>query len=305
MIDIFNKENGVTLRELELFYALCEIPHISQLAREIGMSQSAISLAIKSLEKKLGEPLFDRIGKQIVLNARGRFFYRQTYPHFLALKEAQRHFQEQQFSGTLQIASSKTIGDYITPQIVYDFRSLHPGVEIERRTRNSEQIIHDILEGSIDLGFIETECSEPKIIKEHLRMDSLVVVTSDPKIAASPCYVDQLFHKKWLIREKGSGTRALFLQRLGALAKELEIFMEYSEFGEIKSLLLHNPETITSISRIAVADELARGQLHEVPLINLSFERAFYLVYHRETYRSRLFEAFTEFAKRSVKGEEG
>jgi len=76
----------VTLKELELFYHLCDNPHVSQLAQKIDMSQSAISLAIKSLEKKLDEPLFDRIGKKLILNDRGRRFKEKTYHHFLALK---------------------------------------------------------------------------------------------------------------------------------------------------------------------------------------------------------------------------
>ena len=84
----------MTLKELELFYYLCDNPHISQLAKKISMSQSAISLAVKSLEKKLSEPLFDRVGKKLILNERGRIFKEKTYRHFLALQEAENFFKK-------------------------------------------------------------------------------------------------------------------------------------------------------------------------------------------------------------------
>ena len=69
----------MTLKEIELFYLLSENPHVSQLSKNIALSQSAISLAIKSLEAKLEEQLFDRIGKKLVLNERGRLFKEKTY----------------------------------------------------------------------------------------------------------------------------------------------------------------------------------------------------------------------------------
>lgn len=53
----------MTFQELKLFYHLCEDAHLSNLAQKLGITQSAISLAIKSLEQKIGEQLFDRIGK--------------------------------------------------------------------------------------------------------------------------------------------------------------------------------------------------------------------------------------------------
>ncbi len=68
----------MTFKELELFFTLCENPNVSEVAKEKGLSQSAVSLAIKSLEEDLGEKLFDRIGKKLILNERGRIFKEKT-----------------------------------------------------------------------------------------------------------------------------------------------------------------------------------------------------------------------------------
>ena len=254
----------MTLKELELFYHLADNPHISQLAKQLSMSQSAISLAIKSLEKKLSEPLFDRVGKKLVLNERGRLFKEKTYNHFLALKDAENFFKEDKLSGVLQITSSKTIGDFIMPQIIFDFLSQYRNAKICKDIKNSTDIVKSILEGSIDMGFIEFECSESNIIKEIVGKDHLIVVSSDRNLSGKEFYLDQLFSKKRLLREEGSGTREVFLKGLGELAKDINIFMEFSEFEEIKTLLSRNSDAITCISKFSVKKELERGDLFEV-----------------------------------------
>ncbi len=289
----------MTLKELDLFYALTENPHVSQLAKERNISQSAVSLAIRSLEKKLSEPLFDRIGKKLILNERGRFFKERTYEHFLVLKEAQHCFTDHKLAGRLYIASSKSIGEFIMPQILYDFHSEHTDVTLSHNIRNSADILKALMEGTIDIGFVETVCKEADLIKHTLGTDQLIVVSSDPDLANKTYYIDQLFTRKWLLREEGSGTREVFLNRLGTLAKSLPVFMHFHEFEEVKTLLRNNKEAITCISRYAVQKALKNKELYEVTLHNMTFERNFYMVYHKNKYQSKLFDTFTDFAKKA------
>ncbi len=285
----------MTLKELELFYHLAQNPHISDLAKKIGMSQSAISLAIKSLEQKLSEPLFDRIGKKLVLNERGRLFREQTYRHFLALKDAQEIFYKNKLSGNLKIASSRTIGAFLMPQIIFDFLAQYPEISIEKKIENSQGVVKKVLDGEVDIGFIESVIQTPHLIQEKIGQDTLIVVSADKNLANKTFYIDQLFSKKWILREEGSGTREIFLNKLGALAKSLNIYMEFMEFVEAKELLRKNSEAITCISRFSVKQELERGELFEVKIKNLTFERDLFMVYHKNKYQTRLFEEFKSF----------
>ena len=276
---------------------MAENPHISQLSKKIDISQSAISLAIKSLEKKLTEPLFDRIGKKLILNERGRLFKEETYKHYLALKDAQNIFTTNKLSGILKVASSRTLGAFIMPQIVFDFLSKNSNIKIEKEISNSSKIVKNVLAGDIDIGFIETSINEINLIKEKIGKDTLIIVSGDKNLANKEFYIDQLFSKKWLLREEGSGTREVFLKRLGNLAKEINIYMEFSGFVEIKGLLSKNFDAITCISRFSVEKELQRGELFEVKLKNISFERELFVVYHKNKYQSKLFKIFKEFSK--------
>jgi len=287
----------VSFKELELFYYLCEVPHISQLSKKISMSQSAISLALKSLETSLGEPLFDRIGKKLILNERGRIFKERTYKHFSSLVDAEHIFKTDKVAGKLSIGSSKTIGSFVTPQIVYDFLQTYSDSSIDKIIDDSFSIITKVLHGEIDIGFIEMSCSEPEIIKEPLVQDELIIVTSNKALSQDSYYIDQLYQYKWLMRAKGSGIRKLFFETFGPIYKDMNIVMEFSELDEAKILLQNNPDMISCLSRFAISVELKNKQLYQVRLKNVKMDRVLYLIYNKNKYQSTFFQTFKKYVQ--------
>ncbi len=285
----------MTFKELGFFYKLCENPQVSQAAAELGISQSAVSLAIKSLENKLGESLFDRMGKKLILNERGRFFYEKTYPHFLALKDSKNLFLKNKIAGSIKVAASKTIANYLMPQIYYDFLSRFDQVRLTALSLNSAEIIKKVLDSKLDLGIIETECKEQNLEKIKLAEDELILITSD-KSYKKECYIDEI-DKRWIMRESGSGTRDVFMQALGEHAKSIKIFMELYDFEEIKKVLLHNKNTLTVTSKVSVKEELESEKLFEVRLKNIRFQREFYCIYRKDKAFTTLLETFVEFMR--------
>lgn len=289
----------MTLKELNFFYKLCENPQVTQVASELNISQSAISLAIKSLENSLNEQLFDRIGKKLILNEKGKYFKEKTLPSYLALMDASTIFQENKLAGNIKIAASKTISNYIMPNIYYDFLSKYKDVKLDILTINSSNIIDKILKSELDIGLIEVDTQNSSLIKEKLADDELIVVSSDekhPQIA----FIDAI-KKRWILREVGSGTREIFMNKIGEIAKELDIFMQLQDFEEIKTIVLNNKNTVTSLSKVIVQKELDEKKLFQIKLKNLELKREFYLVYHKEKSKNLLFETFVEFIKNGVK----
>ncbi|MCG3671480.1 LysR substrate-binding domain-containing protein [Aliarcobacter butzleri] len=285
----------MTLKELSFFYKLCENPQVTQVASELNISQSAISLAIKSLENSLNEQLFDRIGKKLILNEKGKYFKEKTLPSYLALIDASTIFQENKLAGNIKIAASKTISNYIMPNIYYDFLSKYKDVKLDILTINSSNIIDKILKSELDIGLIEVDTQNSSLIKEKLADDELIVVSSDekhPQIA----FIDAI-KKRWILREIGSGTREIFMNKIGEIAKELDIFMQLQDFEEIKTIVLNNKNTVTSLSKVIVQKELDEKKLFQIKLKNLELKREFYLVYHKEKSKNLLFETFVEFIK--------
>lgn len=289
----------MTLKELSFFYKLCENPQVTQVSQELNISQSAISLAIKSLENSLNEQLFDRIGKKLILNEKGKYFKEKTFSHYLALKDAENIFQENKLAGNIKIAASKTISNYIMPNIYYDFLSKYNDVKMDILTINSSKIIDKILKSELDIGLIEVDTQNSSLIKEKLCDDELIVVSSDenhPKIA----FIDTI-KKRWILRETGSGTREIFINHLGEIAKDLDIFMQLQDFEEIKTIVLNNPNTVTAISKVIVQKEIEEKKLFQIKLKNMELKREFYLVYHKEKSKNLLFETLIEFLKSRFK----
>ncbi|MFW0695266.1 LysR substrate-binding domain-containing protein [Aliarcobacter butzleri] len=285
----------MTLKELNFFYKLCENPQVTQVASELNISQSAISLAIKSLETSLNEQLFDRIGKKLILNEKGKYFKEKTLPSYLALMDASTIFQENKLAGNIKIAASKTISNYIMPNIYYDFLSKYKDVKLDILTINSSNIIDKILKNELDIGLIEVDTQNSSLIKEKLADDELIVVSSDekhPQIA----FIDTI-KKRWILREIRSGTREIFMNKIGEIAKELDIFMQLQDFEEIKTIVLNNKNTVTSLSKVIVQKELDEKKLFQIKLKNLELKREFYLVYHKEKSKNLLFETFIQFIK--------
>lgn len=285
----------MTLKELHFFYKLSENSQVTQIANELNISQSAISLAIKSLENSLNEQLFDRIGKKLILNERGKYFKEKTLPYYLALMDATTIFKENKLAGNIKIAASKTISNYIMPNIYYDFLSKYKDVKLDISTINSSKIIDEILKGELDIGLIEVDTQNSSLVKEKLADDELIVVSSDENQPKS-AFIDTI-KKRWILRETGSGTREIFMNKIGNIAKELDIFMQLQDFEEIKTIVLNNKDTVTSLSKVIVKKELDEKKLFQIELKNLELKREFYLIYHIEKNKNLLFETFIKFLK--------
>ncbi|WP_456480392.1 LysR substrate-binding domain-containing protein [Nautilia sp.] len=287
----------MTIKELEIFLELSERQNVLKTAEALSLSQSAVSQGVKSLENKLGERLFDRIGKKLVLNERGRKFKEMTLGPYNRLMDARYRFVKEKISGNLTISASKTTGAYILPEIIFEYLLNNQNVSITKNIENSKTIIEKIKNAELDIGFIETETEEKFIVKEKIKEDELIIVSSVPH---KDVFIDELKNRKWLLREEGSGTRETFLSQTKNITN-FKIFMEYNDFEEIKTLLLNHPETVTCISKTAVENELQNKTLFEIKIKNLKFKRNFYLIYHKNKTKTRLFEDFRNFVLKHTK----
>lgn len=119
---------NITIRQLELFLALVKTPHLGKVSKEVHLSQSAISTAIKNLETTLETKLFDRSNKRIILNEDGRLFYSHVEPLIRQMSWCENIFRDAQLHGNLNIGVSTSIARSIMPRMLYRFVELHEGV---------------------------------------------------------------------------------------------------------------------------------------------------------------------------------
>ncbi|MGB5965891.1 MAG: LysR family transcriptional regulator [Sulfurimonadaceae bacterium] len=285
-----------SFKQLELFISLARTERVVDTAKEYEMSQSAVSMSIRELEKELREQLFDRIGKKLILNDRGHLLLERCKTHVEGLKEVYANFNASQLMGELRITASVTIADYLMPYLLNDYLGAYEGLSVKLKSANTSDVIKQVKSGECDLGFVEGDFLDGAIESNVLMQDELVVVSRDAALQnKGPLFIDQLLHKKWILREEGSGTRSVFLNAITPLDREINIFMEFENTEAIKNFLLSDDAYISALPRICVANELREGKLFEVTVKNMVFERDFVLVKRKDRTESALMKHFKDF----------
>jgi DNA-binding transcriptional LysR family regulator len=149
------------------------------------------------------------------------------------------------------------------------------------------------------MGFIEGDVEDSDIIKEAIGKDELIIVTANQELKNKRFSLADIASYRWVLREKGSGTRETFLNYIKDKDIELNIFLELGHTESIKSLLL-SQKPITCISKLAVAKEIEDGTLFEVKVKGFKCTRDFYAIYHKDKYKSELFNKLYDFSKTTI-----
>ncbi len=268
-----------TLKQLELFLDLGKSERIIDTAKRFELSQSAVSMAIKELERLLDGPLFERIGKRLVLNGRGAMLMRSAAEHVDALHSLYEQMRSDSLRGELRLAASVTIAEYFIPPLISHYMEENALVSISLKSANTADVIQKVTSGEVDIGFIEGDGRLEEIESRTLMRDELVVISSDAALAeAAPWFIDQLAARPWILREKGSGTRSVFLKSIAPVDQELNVVMELEHIESIKNFLMCKTDYVTVLPRISVKRELEEGRLFEISVRAHRFERDFTMI---------------------------
>jgi len=290
----------ITLRQIEIFINVAQEQHLTNVAKRLGLSQSAVSMSLKELENIIGRPLFDRVGKRLILNEVGRSFYKEVSPLYRKMADIEYEFKNTKDRGSIRVGASTTIIDYIMPNIACQFMNRYPKVNIFLKDGNSKSIAELVKMGKLDMGFIEGVIEDRELIQEVVGEDELIIVSSSSKFTSRIWRVEELLEKRWIMREEGSGTRLIFLNYLNSRienAKSLiNIVMELERTEAIKNLLL-NGDALSCMSYLAVSEELATGRLNRVQVEDFYCKRELFVAYRKDKYKSELFNNFLDFAK--------
>jgi DNA-binding transcriptional LysR family regulator len=292
----------MTLEQLRIFAAVAERQHVTAAAASLGLTQSAASAAIASLESQYDIKLFDRIGRGIVLTEEGAAFLKEARAVLQRAVDAEDvlHDLGTLTRGVLRIWASQTVGTYWLPSRLVDFRTAYPAVTLDCTISNSEEAADAVREGAAHLGFIEVEITDPHLTAHIVAHDKplLVVGSSHPWAnRKEPVRPKELAATAWVLREKGSGTRAIFDSAValrGIEPSALDIILELPS-NEAVAIAVGSSTAASILSTSAVLSGLESGLLTAVPFDLPA--RCFYLLTHKSRHLSRSAEAFLARAK--------
>ena len=147
----------MTLVQLRIFLAVAELGNVTKASKELGISQSAASAAIATIEDIYQVKLFDRVGRSVFLSDLGRRFLPEAQSAIASAKNATKmlRMRSEKTSGSLQIAASQTIASYWLPRRLAAFNNRNPAVAINVAMSNTRGVETAVLEGKVDIGFVE------------------------------------------------------------------------------------------------------------------------------------------------------
>jgi len=289
-----------SFRQLEVFLATARFENVSLAAERLAMSQSAASGALRDLEAQFGIRLFDRVGKRLQLNELGRALQPRAEAVLEQARELERSFEGHAELGRLKVGATLTIGNYLAVDLVARFMAEHPGAEVALEVANTARIAAAVAAFELDVGLIEGELHAPELEVSTWRADELVVFCAPGHPLARRRRLDDdlLRSARWILREPGSGTRQTFDRAMHGLLPELQVLLELEHTEAIKRAV-EAGLGLGCLSRIALAAEFAAGALVPLRVPHRDLSRRFYLILHREKYRSAGLERWLALCRAS------
>ena len=286
----------MTLDQLRIFVTVAEREHMTRAAVSLRLTQSAVSGAIAALEARHNISLFNRVGRRIELTPDGRFFLEQARTVLRAADAAELSLLELRGlkRGAIDLHASQTIGAYWLPERLMRFHAEHPAIDIRLSIGNTEQVASAVSSGSAEIGFVEGSISQPDLVAQQVGLDRLVIVVGagHPWRRLRRITKSQITQVKWILRERGSGTRSVFEQalvRLGIPPDSLDVTLVLPSNEAVRAAV-ESGAGATAISHSVVKSALHSKQLHAVQFEAL--ERPFVLLKHRARAPSNAVAAF-------------
>lgn len=288
-------------RRLQVFYAVGKHLSFTRAADQLFMTQPAVTFQVKQLEEHFNTRLFERRQGRVALTPAGRLVmdYAERILGLSEEMEARVGELTGGMSGRLMLGASTTIAEFILPQILGEFKAVHPQVQTHLTVGNSEFIESRVADHALDLGLIESPPHLATLKSESCCDDELMLICGPEHRLARHRSVnaEQVAAEPYVSREAGSGTREFadeYFRRHGIPPEDLDVVMELGSPEAIKGVV-QSGTAVAIMSRATVRKELQLGLLVAIPL-QPRLHRTLSIVHPKQRFRSRLLSTFIEFA---------
>lgn len=287
----------MTLEQLRIFAAVATQLNMTRASEMLLLSQSAVSAAISALERRHDVKLFDRVGRGIALTPAGAVFLAEAKDILNRAQQAERVLIDLSTlrRGAIQLVASQTVGNYWLPRQLMAFHTAHPEIDLSVEITNSDRVMEWITTGKAELGFIEAPVTIDGLEATQVGTDQMVLI--GPRDLGPQIDRATLMRLPWVIREEGSGTRAMLLEFLAHYDLALSDI-------RVALVLPSNEAIATAVSDglgIALMSRLAAGFLGQSPQIAIRTspqpDRALNMVLSTQRHRSSAVQAFVDQIK--------
>lgn len=273
----------MTIRHMKIFVVVAELGSMSAAAKQLFISQPAVSQAVSELETHYQTLLFDRLGHKLYITQNGEKFLilaRQLLHQYDSMEDTMLTNENQIH---LRIGSSMTVGTCLMPSIINEMEASQPLLNIYSLVNNTAEIEHCLLNSMLDAAVVEGDIQSPHLVAIPIVSDQLVLLCGKehPFFSKQTICASDLNNKRFAMRENGSGTRKLFESYLSQHNLTIQTALEANCPRSIANALLKQ-NLLTVMSYRLVQPELREGRLKAFSNASHSWDRKFKLVYHKD-----------------------
>ncbi len=289
-------------RQLQAFCEVVDRRSFSLAAEVLGVTQPAVSLQVRSLEKRLGAQLLDRSGRRVEPTEAGWRLYRGAQ-RLLQLEE--QVLEEVNSGGDGEPAGSLSLGAstgpaaIVVPQLLGEFQRLHPAVRVSLEVHDTQTVVEAVAERRLELGIVGAARRHRGVRFEPLMHDDVILVCPPGHgLAGRTVAARELRGEALILMQEGAGVRQVVedeLRRLGVRLRDLDVRLELGLQESVRSAVVAG-YGVSFISRAAVESELAAGALVEAWVEGMDARREIFLARGAGRVPTRAAEAFVSFA---------
>jgi len=270
----------------------------SKAAEKLYISQPAVSVQVRELERFYGAPLLERTGRRLQLTEAGRLVYDYGRRLISLAQELEGALDDLKGlrAGRLLVGASTTVGEYVLTPVLGEFKRRYPQVEIDLEIANTRRVVQLILDHNLDIGLIgDEEAVTPQLRAEPYRRDDIVLIVPPGHRFLSMASVEPygLEEEPFILRETGSATRKYAEKALAALGLRIRVAMELGSNEAIKRAVAAGLG-ISMLSRYAIDVDIAAGRLAMANVKGLECHRNLCIVYRKGQRFRRSQQAFLD-----------
>ena len=293
-------------QKLISFMSIVRLRSYTGAARELSLTQPAISHHMRQLEEEYGHKIFIYEGKKLELTEAGKILF----DHAESASVRERILKEklsclQTKKREVKFGATMTIGEFTIAPYLSELFQTFPEYHFSILVDNTNILMDKLRKGEIHFalieGLIDKDSYDAKLLKT---CDFILVTAENHKITKTKkVMLEDLLDEKLIIREKGSGSREILERGLAERNRSLESFREIIEMGNVNVMKRMTMEGvgISLMYRDAALEELKQGRLVEVPVENLKMEREFNFVQIRNETIPALYQQFLNFFMEKIK----
>lgn len=293
---------GITFRQIEAFLALIKHGNLTKAAASIGQSQPALSKTIAVLENELGNRLFHRIGQRLVLNDSGKALIPYAYQvrDSVLRLETRLTSTGTELKGNLAIGCTTSILNTVLVPVLASFMQSHPHLEIRLVAGNYRQTLERLVNFEIDVGLVASNCAHSAVETELWREDTLHICCSPGfrKSLPESATMDSLGGERWILRESGSGSRAVFDSVTEQALFKPALVLEIGSNEAIRIAAV-NGMGLACLSMLLIGNDAENGTLTLLDVPGLTFKRPLNVITLRSRHEALPVSRFKDYISRT------